>query len=132
MTNRTRSVTVHVVPSHVTASAERRFLHELQTHVNTERPRLVLDCSKVQAMDEPTVHLLLCCLEEGMKRNGDVKLAALSESSEGILRKAGLDRLFEIYPTQAAALKSFHSYVNSEVFAPVSAAGRAASSESAA
>jgi anti-anti-sigma factor len=115
----------------VTALAERRFLHELETHVNTERPRLVLDCSHVQAMDEATVHLLLCCLEEGMKRNGDVKLAALSENSEVVLRRAGLDRLFEIYPTQAAALKSFH-HVGSEIFAPASAAGSAASSESAA
>jgi hypothetical protein len=67
-----------------------------------------------------------------MKRNGDVKLAALNPNAEAILRTAGLDRLFEIYPTQAAALTSFHQYVGSEVFSPAPAAGDAASSETAA
>jgi len=70
-----RAVTVHEVPDKVTAAAERRFLRELQTFVETERPRLVLDCSRVQQMDNATIHLLLSCLEEAMKRNGDVKLA---------------------------------------------------------
>ncbi len=132
MTSRTRSVTIHAIPNHVTALIEREFLHALQSHLNGERPRLVLDCSDVHTMDEPTVHLLLCCLEEGMKRNGDVKLAALSRGSEATIRSAGLDRLFEIYPTPAMAMKSFHHFGDWDTFAPRFTVDETRSSESAA
>jgi anti-anti-sigma regulatory factor len=44
--------------------------------MNNDRAYIVLDCSKVGVMDRSAIYLLLCCLEEAMKRNGDVKLAA--------------------------------------------------------
>ena len=102
-----RAVTVHEVPEKVTAATERRFLRELQPYVETERPRLVLDCSKVRQMDNPTIHLLLCCLEEAMKRNGDVKLAAVHPEAKATLQFAGVSRLFEVYTTTAEAMQSF-------------------------
>jgi anti-anti-sigma factor len=114
MTHRFRSVTVHQVPERVAAAEERSFLRDLQKYVETERPRLVLDCSKVQRMDDATAHLLLCCLEEGMKRNGDVKLASLTPIAESMLRSAGMSHLFEIYATIAAAVNSFHHYPGSD------------------
>ena len=77
-----RAVTVHEVPEKVTAATERKFLRDLQQYVETERPRLVLDCSKVRQMDNNTIHLLLCCLEEAMKRNGDVKLGAVPQIAD--------------------------------------------------
>ena len=105
--NSVRAVTVHRVPEEVTAIEERSFLRDLQQDVETERPRLVLDCSRVQRMDNATIHLLLCCLEEGMKRNGDVKLASLPPGAQATLRLTGVNRLFEIYATTAEAVNSF-------------------------
>lgn len=102
-----RAVTVHEVPAEVTASEERAFLHGLQEYVETERPRLVLDCSNIQRINRPTVHLLLSCLEEAMKRNGDVRLAALPPEARTAPQMAGLHRLFEVYPTVAEAVHSF-------------------------
>lgn len=102
-----RAVTVHEIPESVTASEERDFLNHLQQYVETERPRLVLDCSKIRRMDRSTMHLLLSCLEEAMKRNGDVRLASLSSESEAALQLAGLRRLFEIYPSAAEAIHSY-------------------------
>lgn len=102
-----RAVTVHEVPAEVTASEERTFLRNLQEYVETERPRLVLDCSKIRRMNRPTMHLLLSCLEEAMKRNGDVRLAALPPEARTSPQLAGLRRLFEIYPTAAEAVHSF-------------------------
>ena len=104
-----RTVTVHEIPEKVTASEERKFLHDLQQYVETERPRLVLDCSRIGEMDNATVHLLLSCLEEAMKRNGDVKLAALPAEADSALSLTGARRLFEIYPTTAEAVRSFQS-----------------------
>jgi anti-anti-sigma factor len=111
-----RAVTVHEVPDKVTAAAERRFLRELQTFVETERPRLVLDCSRVQQMDNATIHLLLSCLEEAMKRNGDVKLAGLQPEARAHLQLAGVNRLFEMYATTTEAIQSFRHRAGS--FAP--------------
>jgi len=58
-------------------------------------------------MNKPTMHLLLSCLEEAMKRNGDVRLAALPPAAGAAPQLASLRRLFEIYPTVAEAVHSF-------------------------
>ncbi len=102
-----RAVTVHEVPAEVTASEERAFLRNLQEYVETERPRLVLDCSAIRRMNRPTMHLLLSCLEEAMKRNGDVRLAALPPEARVSPQLNGLRRLFEIYSTVGEAVHSF-------------------------
>jgi anti-anti-sigma regulatory factor len=58
-------------------------------------------------MDRSVAHLLLCCLEEAIKRNGDVKLAGIPAGARTIFELSGLDRLFEVYDTNAEAVKSF-------------------------
>jgi anti-sigma B factor antagonist len=102
-----RAVTVHQVPEQVTATGERSFLRNLQKDLETERPRLVLDCCRVQQIDNATIHLLLCCLEEVMKRNGDAKLASLPPGAQATLQVVGVNRLFEIYATTEEAVHSF-------------------------
>lgn len=102
-----RPVTVHQVPEQVTAAEERHFLRELERYVETDRPRLVLDCSRLRLMDDAAVHLLLSCLEEAMKRKGDVKLAGLRPGAEAMLSFSGAGRLFEIYTSTAEAVRSY-------------------------
>jgi anti-anti-sigma regulatory factor len=58
-------------------------------------------------MDRFAIHMLLCCLEEAMKRNGDVKLAAVSPTARATLEMTRVDRLFEIYETETDAVNSF-------------------------
>ena len=84
------------------------FLSSLQKYTESERPRLVLDCSSVWKMDTATIRLLLSCLEEVMRYNGDVRLASLSSDAEATLRSTGISRLFELYPTTEEAVQSFH------------------------
>lgn len=108
MTKYKRPVTVHQLPAHFEIGQRLLFLEELRTHAEFERPRLVLDCSKVECMDDATAHLLLCCLEEGMKRNGDVRLAALHPDVEAALHETGLNQLFEVFATLATAINSYH------------------------
>ena len=98
----------------MTLAQERSFLAELAEELDTERPRVVLDCSAIDAIDDRTIHLLLRCLEEGMKRNGDVKLAALPPAAAAVLHEAGLSQLFELHSTPAAAVRSFHSFLPTE------------------
>jgi hypothetical protein len=58
-------------------------------------------------MNAPLVYMLLCCLEETLKRNGDVKLAAVPPAAMAVLNVTGVDRVFEIYDTIPEASNSF-------------------------
>ena len=103
-----RAVNVQQMPEQVTAANERNILQHLQKKcAETERPRFVLDCSPVRDMDTATIQLLLSCLEEVMKCNGDVRLAALRPEAGATLRLSGVSRLFETYPSTEAAVQSF-------------------------
>lgn len=75
--------------------------------MNVERPSIVLDCSNVREMDNHTIHLLLCCLEGALKRNGDVRLAAVTPQALLSLEHAKADRLFRIFATVDEAANSF-------------------------
>lgn len=103
-----RVVGVTQVPKMQSAREGRTFLRDLQSSINGDRPRLVLDCSKVRQLDRSVILLLLCCLEEAMKCNGDIKLADLPPGAAEMLQMTGADRLFEIYQTTAEAVNSFH------------------------
>jgi anti-anti-sigma regulatory factor len=103
-----RLVTIEQLPEITTEDQGRRFLGEIQDRMSDRRPGLVLDCSGLSQMDKPVLHLLLSCLEEAMKRNGDARLAAVTPSAQGTLKSIGADRLFQIFASNADAVNSFH------------------------
>jgi len=85
----------------------RLSLGEAQSYSYDDRPNIVLDCSKIDQVDKPSIQLLLCCLEEAIKRNGDVRLAAVPAGARATLKLTGVDRIFEIFDTNADAVNSF-------------------------
>lgn len=101
------TVTVTQLPEIVDAKRGRLFFKELESRINVDRPCIVLDCSRVREMDRFAIHMLLCCLEEAIKRDGDVKLAAVSPSARDTLEMTRVNRLFEIYETEIEAVNSF-------------------------
>jgi anti-anti-sigma regulatory factor len=107
MANR-RLVTIEQLPEITSEDQGRRFLGRIQNRMSDRRPGLVLDCSALNQMDKPVLHLLLSCLEEAMKRNGDARLAAVSPSAQAMLKLIGADRLFQIFASNADAVNSFH------------------------
>jgi anti-anti-sigma factor len=110
MTIQVRAVTVKQLPGIVSDQIEHDFLSELRSVLEVDRPRIVLNCSNLRSLNQPAIHLLLFCLEEAMKRNGDVRLAALPKASKAVLQSVGLDRLFKSFDTDAEAIKSFQSH----------------------
>lgn len=104
----TRNVITRRLPERASGKEGRAFLGEIREFVQTERPRIVLDCSAVREVDKSVVHLLLCCLEEAMKHNGDARLAALPPDAREILEATGASRIFEVYDTAAEAERSFY------------------------
>jgi len=107
MTFRSRIVSVMQLPAKPARQNERAFLREIATATPQQRPAIVLDCSQVHEMDSASMHLLLCCLEETMKRNGDVRLAGVSAHAMENLRAMGIDRLFRIFDSNEKAIDSF-------------------------
>jgi len=103
-----RLVTIEQLPEITSEDQGRRFLGKIQERMSDRRPGLVLDCSGLSQMGKPVLHLLLSCLEEAMKRNGDARLAAVTPSAQGMLRLIGADRLFQIFPSNADAVNSFY------------------------
>ena len=105
---RASAVTVKQLPEKLNFREGRTFFKGLEGSMNVDRPSIVLDCSKLRQMDGSAMHLLLCCLEEAMKRNGDVRLAGVPAEARAILERTGAKRLFKIFDTNADAVNSFY------------------------
>lgn len=100
-------VIVMQVPEQLTAGEAHNFMQELGPLLESNRPRIVLDCSQVHSMDSTGVETLLHCLEESLKRDGDMKLAALSPEAGVILELLRVARVFETFSTSEEAVRSF-------------------------
>ena len=95
------------LPEAMNSNQLQAFLCELRDCAQSSRPRIVIDCSKLRRMDQAVLLLLLSCLEEAMKRNGDVKLAALSAEAKAVLDSTGAAPLFKTFETVVEAIDSF-------------------------
>lgn len=89
----------------------RSFLKEVEPFLYSDRPQVVFDMSQVRHIDAAGVDVLLRCMREAMKRDGDVKLASLSPQAAVVLELTRTGRLFEIYETSTQAVKSFSSFL---------------------
>lgn len=106
-----RPVVVKHMPERVNLKHARAFLREIQPLITADRPQIVFDLSAVKQLDAAGVDVLLQCMSEVMKRDGDLKLAALSSHAAVILELTRTDRLFEIYETAADAVRSFSRFI---------------------
>jgi anti-anti-sigma regulatory factor len=103
-----RVVALRHFPERLADRQRSDFFCEIKSCLDVDRPCLVLDCSQLAQMDKQIVLLLLCCLEEAMKRNGDVRLAGVSPHARAALKAADADILFRFFETTADAIASFH------------------------
>ena len=109
MTN-SRPVVVKQLPDRVSVNETQQLFRELAPLFEGDRPCLVFDFSEVRQLDSAGIEMLLRCMEEAMKRNGDVKLAAVSPQVTVILELTRVDRLFEIFENPSDAVESFHRF----------------------
>lgn len=120
-------VVVMELPEHLNHAQIKTLLREMRPLLESDRPRLVLECSQVLQIDSAGVEMLLHCMQEAMKGDGDLKLAAVSPATRAILDLMRVDRLFEIFDTEREAVQSFdesRSYATAPSEARYSAAFR--------
>jgi anti-anti-sigma factor len=105
-----RPVIVKQLPEKLSVEQGCIFFREVEPSLKGRRPRVVLDCSKVRQLDSTGIQVLLQCLEEAMKRNGDVKLAGVPPAAAAILKLTGVDHLFEAFDDTDTAVSSFYQF----------------------
>jgi len=110
-TQKSRPVVVKRVPARLNLREARKFFHDVEPFLTADRPQLVLDLSLVEHLDSAGVEMLLHCVAEAMKRDGDVKLASPSPQAEIVLELTRTDRLFEIYGNSTEAARSYSSFL---------------------
>jgi anti-sigma B factor antagonist len=114
-----KPVVVKALPEILDITHAETLLREFAPLFESDHPRLVFDFSAVRYLDSGGVELLLRCMEEAMKRNGDLKLAAITPPVAVILEMTRVDRLFEMYDNCSDAVESYHRFpahaVQSEV-----------------
>ena len=106
-----RPVVVKRMPEKVNQREARKFLQDVQPFLKADRPQLVFDLSLVKHLDAAGVEMLLHCVSEVMKRDGDLKLASLSPQAAMVLELTRTDRLFEIYENSTEAARSFSGFL---------------------
>lgn len=107
MTSQSKDVIVIVVPERADVRRHYSFLRDLASRMGEYRPYVVLDCSRLSTIDGNNIYFLLCCLEEALKRNGDVRLAGVTAQAKTMIEAAGADRIFQIFASNADAIDSF-------------------------
>lgn len=103
---KSRSVSIRQLPE-IIDGTQTAFCDDLENCINVDRPSVVLDGSKLRVLDRFSVHFLLCCLEQAMKRNGDIRLAALQPEARDFLHSTGVDSLFQCFETLSEAVESY-------------------------
>src|SRR3954447_10563593 len=106
-----RPVLVKRVPEHMNQREAQKFFADVRPLLNADRPQLVFDLSQVRQLDVAGIEVLLQCMSQVMKRDGDLKLASLSEHAAIVLELTRTDRLFEVYETSTDAARSFSMFL---------------------
>lgn len=111
MESSSRPVVVKRMPERMSLKQARKFLQEVQPFLNSDRPQVVFDMSLVRHIDAAGVDVLLKCMRQVMKNDGDLKLAAPSPQASVVLELTRTGRMFEIYESSTAAVKSFSCFL---------------------
>ena len=80
---------------------------ELDKTVDDGNSNLVLDLSGVEYMSSAGLREMVRVLKRVKRSGGDLRIANPSDRVKEVLELAGLDTIFEIYPTQVEAVGSF-------------------------
>ena len=79
----------------------------LNEQIDAGRHHLVVDLSRVEYISSAGLRELVAALKKVKALNGDLRLATPSERVREVLTLAGLDAIFQIFPTQVEAVGSY-------------------------
>ena len=72
-----------------------------------KKTKIVLDLSGCDHVDSSGVGIIMMCYGKARKSGGELRLAGVTANVERVLRAVSLERIFQFYPTAAAAAEGF-------------------------
>jgi anti-sigma B factor antagonist len=84
-----------------------RFRNEIDGEMAQGNCRFLVDMTDVRSLDSSGIGMLVRSLSLAKQRGGTIKLANVPQQASQTLRVTGVLRLFEVFESEAAALKSF-------------------------
>jgi anti-anti-sigma factor len=106
-----QGVVIKSLPERLDAADLAVFSQLMFPVLNSDSPHLVLDLSGVKYLGSAGIEFLLECLSTVVRRDGDMKLAALSPESAALLALTRVERFFEIFRTVEDAVQSFDTFI---------------------
>ena len=106
-----RPVLVKRVPERMNQREAQKFFADVRPLLNADRPQLVFDLSQVRQLDVAGIEVLMQCMSMAMRKDGDLKLASLSDQAAVVLELTRTDRLFEIYDSSTDAARSYSGFL---------------------
>ena len=104
-----RPVVVKRVPEKMNGRRARKFYNAVRPILISDRPQIVFDMSKTRHVDSTGIAVLLRCVCQATKGDGDIKLAGVSSQIAVVLELTRIGQLFEMYENSIVATKSFSS-----------------------
>jgi anti-sigma B factor antagonist len=105
------SVVVKTLAERLDRSEVATFRQEMRKVLRMDRPRIIFDFCSVTQLDSAGIESLLHCLSVIVRRDGELKLAALSPQAATILEMTRVGRFFEIFPAVEDAVRSFDVFL---------------------
>lgn len=106
-TSEMRRVQLFEVIGRVDSTNATELGNAMDKAVDDGKSNLVLDLSGVEYMSSAGLREMVRVLKRVKRVGGDLRIANPSERVREVLELAGLDSVFEIYPTQVEAVGSF-------------------------
>lgn len=93
---RTSSKIIINLPERLTATETHELLADLKRELAVDQPCIVLDMSEVKEVDTAGMDLLLECLLQTVRRDGNIELRGVSPEAATVMELTGMDRILGI------------------------------------
>ena len=100
-------VAVITIDGEFSADTVEVFKNTIEENFQNKRVFFVINFEKVSLIDSQGLETLLWLVDQCEERQGQVKLAALDETSAQILAITKVDQTFDIHPQVIEAVKCF-------------------------
>ena len=81
----------------------------LDSVIEENRPKLLIDLGEVDYISSVGLRVLLASLKKQRQNQGSLQLASLQPFVQNIFKITGLDKIFQIFPSEEAAFQSLAS-----------------------
>jgi anti-anti-sigma factor len=102
-----RRVTLVEISGRIDSTNATKLGEALSEQIDAGRHQLVIDLAKVDYMSSAGLREMVSATKQLRKVNGDLRVASPSSRVKDVFELAGLDTIFQMYPTQVEAVGSF-------------------------